>query len=166
MRLSCPSPDGNNRQRVPEKLCADASMLSRVLRRCSTTRRLSGLIARLLDGAGRLPSVSMYVGRASSRSCSHLVPRRHDLVARSLSSLQKRVQAASSDRRCRCCSGTCCVFADARLKPAPLQRAESGHQHRVLAEDYAPPLVIYLENATTSDRRTIVVSKCFTRGIS
>ena len=64
-------------------------------------------------------NLSMYVGRVS-RCCSHLAPRpRHDLVARSLSSLQKRAQAANSGPRGRHYSGTCCVFTDARLKPGP-----------------------------------------------
>jgi hypothetical protein len=75
-----------------------------------SSRRHPGLITVLLTRAGRLfqataPQPVYYCIGSASRTCSHLVPRRHDLVARSLSSLQKRAQAASSDRRCRYCYG-------------------------------------------------------------
>jgi hypothetical protein len=76
-----------------------------------SSRRHPGLTTVLFDpgwapfpGDGTSTCLLLYIGSAS-RTCSHLVPRRHDLVARSLSSLQKRAQAASSDRRCRCCYG-------------------------------------------------------------
>lgn len=92
-------------------------------------RPQSGLIFMPLDPAWAPQSGvprPVCVGRAS-RSCSHLVPRRHDLVARSLSSLQKRAKAANSDRRCRRCSGPWrCVFADARLQSAPLHTERQG----------------------------------------
>lgn len=58
-RFNVPSPRGRIRRRVPEKLLADTNTLSRVLRRCNTTPRRSGLIARhFLDAAGRLQAAA------------------------------------------------------------------------------------------------------------
>lgn len=58
-RFNVPSPRGRIRRRVPEKLRADTNTLSRVLRRCNTTPRRSGLIARhFLDAAGRLQAAA------------------------------------------------------------------------------------------------------------
>lgn len=58
-RFNVPSPRGRIRRRVPEELFADTNTLSRVLRRCNTTPRRSGLIARhFLDAAGRLQAAA------------------------------------------------------------------------------------------------------------
>jgi hypothetical protein len=108
--------DMHRKNRVRTTRTTSPSLVLRLLDclSASLTHRRPGLTTVLLEpGWAKRRHLNLPTHRQRLPHLQPLVPRRHDLVVRSLSSLQKRAQAASSDRRCRYCYGTC-VFADTR----------------------------------------------------